>query len=392
MIRVLCFAAAIFILAMPARAQAPAAQNVQARLIAERETVAPGQTITIALEESINPGWHTYWVNPGDAGAPTMINWDLPPGWQAGPIQWPTPKPIAVAGLMDYGYENKVWLLTDMAVPQDARPDSIVTVKANASWLVCKDICIPEETNLLLQLRVATGPVPPNPARAAEFSQARANLPTASPWPVSYSRKNGLDLFIASPNLSAARPVSVEFFPLTSGLIKGAAPQRLGFADTGIVLRLAPGRRIADLTDALQGVLVLTSSDSSVQAITIDAHPGAVPSADFSEGSQLGLVWALLFAFAGGLILNVMPCVLPVLALKALALTRAGTVEARIEGASYAAGRACQLCGAGARHCGAAAKRRHSGLGLSVAGAGGGGRLCAFDVCHRVESIRCVRA
>ena len=107
--------------------------------------VAPGGTITVALEEKIAPGWHTYWKNPGDAGAPTEIEWTLPPGWKADAIQWPRPKRLPVGPLMDYGYEGTLWLLTktDRARRCQARRRS--TIKAAVSWLVCKKICIPEE-------------------------------------------------------------------------------------------------------------------------------------------------------------------------------------------------------------------------------------------------------
>ncbi len=339
MFRVLCLAAALLVLAVPARAQTPPEQNVHARLIAEHETVAPGQTVTIALEEMINKDWHTYWVNPGDAGAPTEIHWTLPRGWQAGDIQWPTPHPIPVAGLMDYGYEDKVWLLSDLIVPENTRPGTIVTLRANANWLVCKDICIPEETSLLLQLLVSADPEPVAPARAAEFADARSKLPVPSPWQVSYAAGNTLDLFVAAPELAAAKPTKVEFFPLQPGTIRGAAPQLLGFADGGLVLRLEPGKRLASLTDPLEGLLVLTSADSSVQAVQFSALPGAVPEAGYqSQVPQLELYVALLFAFLGGLILNVMPCVLPILALKALAFARGNSSGARIQGISYAVG------------------------------------------------------
>src|ERR1051325_7016508 len=103
--------------AAPAAAQIDEAPKVHARLVAEADNVAPGSTVTIALEENIRPGWHTYWVNPGDAGAPTEIQWTLPPGWRAGPIVWPYPERVPVGPLMDYGYEGRGWLLTQLTAP-----------------------------------------------------------------------------------------------------------------------------------------------------------------------------------------------------------------------------------------------------------------------------------
>jgi thiol:disulfide interchange protein DsbD len=141
------------LVAAPAWAQDDS-PKVQARLVAEDTAVAPGGGITIALEELIAPEWHTYWKNPGDAGAPTTIEWTLPPGWMAEAIQWPRPKRVPVGPLMDYGYEGKLWLLSRINAPADAKPGETVTIKAAASWLVCKNICIPEERNLSITVPV----------------------------------------------------------------------------------------------------------------------------------------------------------------------------------------------------------------------------------------------
>ena len=336
MSRVLILAAMLFALTAPALAQ-PGVLNVQARLIAEHETVAPGQTVTIALEEIIRPGWHTYWINPGAAGEPMKLKWSVPYGWVPGDIQWPTPKQIPVVNLMGYGYEDKVWLLMDFKVSVDARPGDVATLKADATWQVCKEQCVPEEAPLLLQLRIGTKPSV-DLGVAADFAAARAKLPTASPWKISYAAGNAIDMFVAAPELAAAHPASAVFFPLTQRVIDDAAPQQLGFADNGLVLRLAPDKHFVNAKAALDGVLVLTSADASVQALKVAALPGVVPKVDFSAASQLGLALALLFAFAGGLILNVMPCVLPVLALKAFALARTDPAHARVEGISYTAG------------------------------------------------------
>src|SRR3954468_9641093 len=132
--------------ASPAFAQ-DGGPKVHARLVAEDKAVAPGGTITVALEEKIAPHWHTYWKNPGDAGAPTEIQWTLPPGWKAGPIQWPRPKRLPVGPLMDYGYEGTPWLLTSRTAPADA-PVGPVTIRARGTWLVCEKICVPEEAAL----------------------------------------------------------------------------------------------------------------------------------------------------------------------------------------------------------------------------------------------------
>src|ERR1700753_3253292 len=182
-------------LATPAFAQ-DGGMKVHARLVAEDKAIAPGGTIMVALEEKIAPGWHTYWKNPGDAGAPTDIQWTLPPGWKAGPIQWPRPKRLPVALLMDYGYEGTPWLLSNLTAPADAAAGPVV-IKAHASWLVCRQICIPEEATLNLNLTVGQGGH--DPAVAKDFAAARALLPVASPWKVNYALNGtNLDLYAAA--------------------------------------------------------------------------------------------------------------------------------------------------------------------------------------------------
>ncbi len=333
--------------AAPAAAQIDSAPKVHARLIAEHDTVAPGGTVTVALEQDIRAGWHTYWRNAGDAGAPTEIHWTLPPGWRAGAIQWPYPKAEAVGPLMDYGYEGKPWLLVDVSAPRDAKPGDIVTLKAAASWLVCAEVCVPEDTTLTLPLRIGAAASSADPA----FAAARAKLPIKSPWPMRYRLGEALDLFVEAAPLVAAHPAKAEFFPFASGPVKGIAPQALGFAQSGLVLRMQPGKTLK-ARGALQGVLVLTSTDGSVQALQVDARPGAVPDAGFGGGGDdIGLLFALLFAFVGGLILNLMPCVLPILAMKALALaSHAGSdgYHARREGLAYGLGAVLSFVALGA--------------------------------------------
>jgi thiol:disulfide interchange protein len=320
--------------------------KVHARLIAEDKVVPPGGSITVALEEDIRDGWHTYWINPGDAGAATEINWTLPQGWSAGAIQWPTPKRLPVGPLMDYGYEGKPWLLQKLTIPADAKVGDTITLKAAVDWLVCKDLCVPEQTTLTLPIKI--GPSAPDPGVAKGFADARAQLPVASPWKLNYALSKTLDIYVAAPALAAAHPVEADFFPAQSGIIKGAAPQKIGFTKDGLVLRLAPGDKAAAMKGALAGVLVLKSSDGSIQALNVDAPAGPVPDAfgpqEASAPAAMGgiTLWlAVLFAFLGGVILNAMPCVLPILAMKALALAgHSGRLhhEAARESFAYSAG------------------------------------------------------
>jgi thiol:disulfide interchange protein DsbD len=323
----------------PAAAQIDRAPKVVARLIAERDAVSPGGKLTLALEENIRPGWHTYWSNPGDAGAPTEIKWTLPPGWKAGAIQWPYPQRDPVGPLMDYGYEGKLWLLVDLQAPADAKPGEEVHLSAAVDWLVCREVCIPEDAVLDLTLFVDANASPADPITAEQFAAARAKLPAVSPWPMRYASDADLRLYVQAPALAgAAKPVEAQFFPAQPGEVNDVAPQTLGFAEDGVVLRLQPGSKLGKVFD---GVLVLTSADRSVQALQVKAEPGAVPPARFDEGAPITFALALLFALIGGLILNVMPCVLPVLAMKALALAGHAGAEhshARAESFAYSTG------------------------------------------------------
>ncbi len=324
-------------LAAPAVAQIDSAPKVRAKLIAEQGAIAPGGIIALALEEDIHAGWHTYWRNPGEAGAPTQIDWTLPPGWRIGPIEWPYPQRLPAGPLMNYGYEGKPWLLMRLTAPANAKPGDTVTLKGHASWLVCSDtLCVPEDQDVSLPLAVSAAPAPPYVTIEQQFAAARALLPVASPWAAHFHAGNTLDLYLAAAKLI---PRDAAFFPFAEGFIKGGAEQRLGLADSGIVLRLVPGAKVRTAR-MLGGVLVLTSPDGSVHALNVDATPGAVPPAHFADNGA-GTAIALLFAFLGGLILNLMPCVLPVLAMKALAVAStagADKREAAGEGLAYGAG------------------------------------------------------
>ncbi len=332
--------AGLFAAASPAVAQIDSLPKVHARLIAERDSVVPGSTVTVALEQKIRPSWHTYWRNPGDAGAPTEIQWTLPAGWHADPIEWPFPARLPVPPFMNYGYEGTVWLLTKLHIPADAQKGDI-TLNAAVDWLVCsKEVCVPEDAKLKLPLHIGGPQLLVDREVNAQFTAARAKLPVMSPWPLVYRLGNTLDLFVAAPQLAGARPTRAEFFPFASGAIKSMASQLLGFPSGGLVLRMTPSTKFKS-GSVLSGVLVLTSADGSVSALEVHAKPGFVPATSFAEESGMTLALALFFALLGGLILNLMPCVLPVLAMKALSLAahaHGDQSASRREGLSYGLG------------------------------------------------------
>jgi thiol:disulfide interchange protein DsbD len=321
-----------------AEAQIDSAPKVHARLVAEQSDIAPGKPVSVALAQNIRPGWHTYWRNAGDAGEPTEIHWTLPEGWRAGAIAWPYPKQLPVGPLMDYGYEGNAWLLVDVTPPAGAVPGESVNLKAHAMWLVCKEVCIPEEATLTLPLTIAGKPRSPDPAIASAFAAARARLPVRSPWPARFRFDRTFDLLLAAPKLANANVTAVHFFPFAQDEVKGIAPQPWQISHQGLLLRIAATRN-ARPPRALNGVLVIESVGAPTEALEISALPGVVP--EFASSQELNLAAALVFALVGGLILNLMPCVLPILAMKALAIaSHAGreTPEARRESLAYGIG------------------------------------------------------
>jgi thiol:disulfide interchange protein len=315
-----------------------AAPHVAVRLVPETLAVAPGGTVTVALEQVIEPGWHSYWSNPGDAGLPTEIAWHLPPGWKAGAIQWPYPLRQPIGPLMDYGYQDKVRLLVNLIAPNHAAPGSRIGIGADVTWLACKNMCVPEAAKLDLVLFVEANPAPPDAVTAESFAAARAKLPGKSPWPMRYAADKNLRLYIEAPRLGAKTTVAAQFFPASGGIIRDAEPQRFAALPGGLVLTLAKAEKFA-VGKPLDGVAVLTSQDGSVRPLIVHAMPGTVPAAALSaeKKNDFGPPSAVLFAFLGGLILNIMPCVLPVLAMKALSLAgQAGSERRKARVAAFA--------------------------------------------------------
>jgi thiol:disulfide interchange protein DsbD len=338
--RALIIALVLCSFAVDARAAIDTAPKVLASLIAEHGSVAPGGQVTVELREIIRAGWHTYWRNPGDSGEPTTITWHLPAGWQAGPIQWPTPKRLPVGPLMDFGYENEVALLSTLTAAPNAKPGEVAHITADVMWLVCAEVCIPEQTQLALDLKVGA-PSPSDPDTTAFFAEARSQLPPASPWPATFSVDGtNFTLAVQSPALAAAHPREAFFYPEADGYVENAAKQELRFTNTGLEIASKAGWKLTDAAKRtgagpLTGVLVLTDADGKAEALALTAKPSAIPSE-----TGIGFAEALLFAFLGGLILNLMPCVLPVLSIKVLALARKGgdAHNAHIEAVGYGAG------------------------------------------------------
>ena len=158
--------------------------RVHVELVSEVASVRPGEPFWIALRQRIAPAWHTFWVNPGDSGEPTRLDWTLAPGISADAISWPPPQRIPVGPAMSYGYTEEVLLPIRIAPPADLRPGDTLALRARASWLVCEKECIPEEAPVALTLPVAAGRPAADPRWSAAIARTRASLPRPSPWPV----------------------------------------------------------------------------------------------------------------------------------------------------------------------------------------------------------------
>ncbi len=284
----------------PARAaETPAVttSHASASLITDVDAVAPGQIFHLGLRLRLAPGWHTYWQNPGDAGLPPSLEVTAPPGTQVGAITWPAPERLPEEPLVAYGYTGEVVLPLTITPPAGA-----LALTAVARYLVCKDICVPEEAAFSLALPAGT---PSASAQAALFDPGR--LPTPSPWPAHIAPDGTFSITGAGPVQAA------WFFPTLPGRIVPAAPQTLRVAVDDFTLALQPAAQFDPKAD-LTGVLAIHLA-SGMRYVSVSAQPGPAP-------MDTTLPRLLLLAFVGGVILNAMPCVFPVLAMKALALVR----------------------------------------------------------------------
>ena len=176
----------LVLLASPVFAQTPGSaveptDNVRSELVSEVATVKPGEPFWVGLRQTLRPKWHTYWKNPGESGLPTEISWKLPQGAKADPIVWPAPTRFDIGGVINYGFKDESVLLVRITPP--ATLSGSLTVAAEANWLVCEDVCIPEEGKFELVLPSGAAAKPSPPATLALFEQARRAVPTASPWP-----------------------------------------------------------------------------------------------------------------------------------------------------------------------------------------------------------------
>lgn len=313
--------------ASAATAAPVATAHATTQLVAETAGAAPGSTVWIAVAQTFDKGWHSYWRNPGDAGEATTIAWTLPTGWRAGEIVWPAPKRLPVGPIMNYGYEEAVILATPVQVPADAKVGRSVTVSAVVNFLVCAEVCVPDTAAVNLILPVVAGTPTPDAAWTAKIARTLAAAPKPGGLTAVFMAQGGaVKLAITGAALAGAADVDAYFYPFDGTLIDHAKPQTAERGARGLTLTLTPGSAFAKGTGpaTVGGVLAV---DGKTYEIT--ATPGALPADAAGLGAPrsaggLGVPLAVLFAFLGGLILNLMPCVFPILSMKAIALTSHG--------------------------------------------------------------------
>jgi thiol:disulfide interchange protein DsbD len=332
MARFLAFLLAVLV-AGPASAQSSVVKtdNIRAELVSEVAEAKAGEPFWVGLHLAIRPKWHTYWKNPGDSGLPTEIAWKLPAGAKADPIVWPAPSFFDIGGVINYGYHDDVVLLTRITPPAEATGS--LTLAADANWLVCEDVCIPEEGKFSLSLPIGPAAKPAGGDTAALFDKARRTVPTKSPWPARFGLSKAGDptLVVDARGLKAETIRDAYFFPAEWGPVASMAKQAAKVTAAGITIPLKKGDAKAAAPQQIAGTLVLTEkTDGGEQRHAFDlvaAHDPAVATTTpitAAGAESISLAEALLFALLGGLILNLMPCVFPVLAMKAAAFVRHG--------------------------------------------------------------------
>jgi thiol:disulfide interchange protein/DsbC/DsbD-like thiol-disulfide interchange protein len=336
-------------------------ENVEAELHASRAAVAPGQTFTLVLRQKLREGWHTYWRNFGDSGDVTTVEWTLPAGLTLGEMQFPMPKKIPVPPLMTYGFEGEVLYPIRATVARNALPGQPLQILANVSSVVCSDICVIEEQALTFSIPVAAVGLD-DPVWAGRAAGALSAIPKAAEGVnarISRQGERATLTVVGGPFAGLTGLKDAYFFPFDGGAIKHAAPQAPTAGPEGLAFTLEPA--IADTLGKgpLSGVVRIDRAGAPPLAVEITAEVGAVQpgvsgvwaqasgtgagpgagSAALDQSQVTTLAMALLFAFIGGLILNVMPCVFPVLSMKALGLAKtAHTGQSRRHGLLFFAG------------------------------------------------------
>ena len=352
--------ALLVLLAVPASAEQgnpnPQPTHITVSLVVESAAM-PGQTIMLALHMRPAPGWHGYWSNPGDAGFGMTLKWRLPSGTRTGEPRYPVPRTLLIGGLMNHVYERDYTVVVPLTVSPNARRGVVLPISVEADWLACTDkVCVPEHAVISTEVQVGTRsdipagalPPPPPPPPDPQFGQWLSELAAPLGSPVRFAlTADTLRLAIPLPDSVVLSDPHV--FIGEDKVVAYAGEQSFSRGDNLLIAELPRARFAAITPGAVTGILRLTREGSDGLAFT--AAPGAVPPAGKPlTGAAPALPLLLLGALVGGLLLNIMPCVFPILSLKAMSLARAGESESesRREGLAYTAGVVLACTGLGA--------------------------------------------
>jgi thiol:disulfide interchange protein DsbD len=331
----LLVAVCIFFATLTAHAQIPIvgdggpgpakSQHLTVQLVSASSTIAPGGTLQAGLVINLEPRWHVYWVNAGDSGQPPKITWNLPSGITAGPMQFPIPTRLPLGPLMDFGYQDAVTFPVKFTASKSAKPGPS-HLDAMVSWLVCREVCIPGKAHLGLNLTVIPGAASPQPTGA--LADALSLIPKPPPADAKFTVMGGKTDFVITLN-TGHKETAAEFYPFDQEQIVNAAPQTVEPLPDGVRLRVKQAQDPANLPAQLHGVFKLSATQA--YDFTAPVTPGevapAVGTKAANSASGITAITAIGLAFLGGIILNLMPCVFPVLFLKGLALVQSSGEE-----------------------------------------------------------------
>lgn len=311
--------------------------HVTIRLLPEKTALGAGETFTVGIEQTIEKGWHTYWLNPGDSGTAARIAWSgTEDDIDAAPIVWPTPKKLPMGPLVNFGYENKVILLQDITLPKTLAEEP-TTITATIDILVCEEICIPEthEASFVINGEQKASP--------GAIETARGKLPLDVSWKTTmHEQDNNLVVDIATDAPQAfAKLDSIELYPEEWGLIANAGKSVAMKNENSLTIIHPKGERKVGDIPATKFVIAYDDESGVRKAVRVSTVNPNMPATTVVANDNVGLAKAIILAVLGGLILNLMPCVFPVLSMKALSLVQLKDKEidkARLHGLAYAAG------------------------------------------------------
>lgn len=337
-------------LCLPLLADTNDLSHVQVKLLTEENSIQAGRPIWVALHLNIEKGWHVYWKNPGDAGLPLKLNWKLPEGFQADPLQWPFPEKFIFEDMVGFGYEDEVILLTRITPPDTLPNGSDIQLNGEVQWLVCSpQNCQPGSAPVHLSIKTSSDTPQVDKTAADIFQKARSKMPKSQVQVTAIHKEGVLQLQI--PELTSDSVTGVYFFPEQQNVIDPSFEPVV--SDTaepskGYLVNLKGGEEIGVKSKNLKGVLVLQNHDEDILALNIDSpiqndnekeflslsdfnatsNPlrTSIGNSSFATSSHTsfegGLALALGFAFLGGMLLNLMPCVLPVMSFKVMSFVK----------------------------------------------------------------------